>query len=359
MRITFVLPGYPAPIGGFRVVYEYANQLVARGHELTVIHARHLRNVDPAPNFYRWLRRKTGNLLTRVSKPNLRWLPIDRRIKMLFVREPTYQSIPDSDIVVATAWQISEYVAGYPPQKGKKYYMVMDFGPWFGPKDRIRDSWKLPLRKITISAHILDKVIASTGTRTDVINIPCAVAHSRFHRINDVSNRPMQIAMMYSRAKYKGADDGIQALEISRSKHPGVRATVFGKGRRPRLLPRWIEYRTNIPEAELVHLYNEARIFICSSLAEGFALPPAEAMACGCAVVSTDCGGNREYAEHDVTALLSPPGDPKALAGNVLRLLEDDNLRIRLAEAGHKRIQEFTWEHNTDLLEGFMTKTGT
>jgi len=65
-------------------------------------------------------------------------------------------------------------------------------------------------------------------------------------------------------------------------------------------------------------------------------------MACGCGVVATDSGGIREYAEHEKTALLSPPRDPEALAKNLLCLLEDDNLRIQLAEAGHKHIQEFT-----------------
>ena len=70
--------------------------------------------------------------------------------------------------------------------------------------------------------------------------------------------------------------------------------------------------------------------------------------------MTTDCGGNREYAEHEVTALLSPPRDPEALARNVLRLLDDDSLRQRLARAGYERIQEFTWEKSADLLAGFV-----
>jgi glycosyltransferase involved in cell wall biosynthesis len=74
-------------------------------------------------------------------------------------------------------------------------------------------------------------------------------------------------------------------------------------------------------------------------------------MACGCAVVSTDCGGIREYAEHGVNALLSPPEDPKGLAQNVLRLLDDDNLRVRLAKAGYEKIQEFTWDKAVTRLE--------
>jgi glycosyltransferase involved in cell wall biosynthesis len=72
-------------------------------------------------------------------------------------------------------------------------------------------------------------------------------------------------------------------------------------------------------------------------------------------LVSTDIGGVRDYAEHEVTALLSPPKNPEALAQNIVRLLEDDELRIRIAEAGHERIKQFTWERSTDLLEQFLT----
>jgi glycosyltransferase involved in cell wall biosynthesis len=130
---------------------------------------------------------------------------------------------------------------------------------------------------------------------------------------------------------------------------------VFGqRSKKPADLPGWISYQGNVSEESLVAIYNSSSIFLCSSAAEGFALPPAEAMACGCAVVSTDCGGNREYAVHDVTALLSPPRDPEALAMNLLRVLEDDGVRIRLASEGHSRIQAFTWQRSTDLLEEFI-----
>lgn len=353
MKITFVLPGYPAPIGGFRVVYEYANHLVAREHEVTIVHARFLRNFDPPPNFYRWLRRKTGNLLTRISMPNLQWLPIDKRVRMLYVREPIARSVPNSDVVLATAWQTAEYVTDYSSSKGRKYYLVQDFPPYMGSQERIEASWKLPFEKVTVSRWLYDKVVSVTGTN-HLVNVPNGIAFRRFRKIEDINNRPKRISMMYSPGKYKGAKDGIHALEICKRRHPDLQMTVFGRVLRPRQIPSWIEYRFNIPEEELVHLYNQTRIFLCSSLAEGFALPPAEAMACGCAVVSTDCGGNRDYAEDGITALLSPPGVPQALAGNVIRLLEDDDLRVRLAKAGYERIQKFTWERSTDLLEQFL-----
>jgi len=353
MRITFVLPGYPAPIGGFKVVYEYANQLVARNHDVTVVHTYFLRNIDPPLNYYRCLRRKVGNLLTRISRPNFQWLLVDKRVRMLFVREPIAKYVPDGDIIFATAWQTSEYVDSYPSSKGERFYLVMDFPPYMGSKEKIETSWKQSFRKITISNWLYEKVVSVAGTQ-NLVNIPIGVASDRFRIARDINGRDESVAMIYSRGGYKGGKDGIKALGICRKNRPILPVNVIGPKLCSRQIPSWMDYKSNIPEEELVYLYNQTRIFLCSSLAEGFALPSAEAMACGCAVVSTDCGGNREYAEDGVTAFLSSPGDPEALAANVLKLLKDDNLRIKLAKAGHRRIQEFTWERSTNLLEQFL-----
>jgi glycosyltransferase involved in cell wall biosynthesis len=147
----------------------------------------------------------------------------------------------------------------------------------------------------------------------------------------------------------------MKALELAREGFPAMQAVLFGVFPRPQNLPHWVEYHENPPQEELVDkIYNGSRIYLCPSWTEGFHLAPAEAMACGCSVVSTDIGGVRDYAEDGVTALLSPPQNPDALAQNITRLLQDDELRIRLAKAGHERIQGFTWERSADLLEQYL-----
>ena len=58
MKITFILPAYPYhPIGCFRIVYLYANFLVKRGHDVTVVHAFKRGPVnDPVPAWPRGAR---------------------------------------------------------------------------------------------------------------------------------------------------------------------------------------------------------------------------------------------------------------------------------------------------------------
>lgn len=91
-------------------------------------------------------------------------------------------------------------------------------------------------------------------------------------------------------------------------------------------------------------IYNEAAIFIGTSWSEGWGLTVGEAMMCGAAVACTDNPGYSEMARNSETALVSPIKNSQALAENIIRLLEDDELRCRIAEAGYRNIQQFTWE---------------
>ena len=355
MRITFVLPNFPeGPIGGYRVVYEYANRLASRGHGVSVVHPRRFA-LSPPKNLYRWVRRRGRRILDGLFPPEVDWQPIDRRVRMLYVPDLRPRHVPDGDAVFATAWQTAECVVGYPEAKGQKFYLVMDFDPWLGPKEKLETTWRWPLKKVTISRWLNEKVCGAGASPNDVINIPIGIDHQRFRLMAGIGRPPGTIAMFHGAPGYKAAHDGLDALQKVSVRFPDLRATLFGhKDPGTLVMPSWIVHRGRVSESQLVKILNESRIFVSSSVAEGFALPPAEAMACGCAVACTDCGGNREYAEHEVTALLSPPCDPPALARNIARLLDDDGLRLRLAKAGHERIQSFTWERSTDQLEEFV-----
>jgi glycosyltransferase involved in cell wall biosynthesis len=354
MVITFLLPGMARnrPVGGFRVIYEYANHLSQRGHRVNVVHP-----VLRSPNRANLRNRLAAPAVLVVNRltglPKMGWVEMHPGVNMLLVRSLDESFIPDGDAIVASAWQTAERVVDYSSEKGRKFYLVMDFDPWLGPKDRLEATWRAPLHKIPISGWLSQKVIASGAE--DVTPVPIGVDHQRFRLSNGFSSRARKVAMLYSRLDYKASDTGLHALEICKGQHPELEAILFGRRDGPRHIPSWITYRSNASDETLVEIYNRCAIYLCSSLAEGFALPPAEAMACGCTVVSTDCGGIREYAEHEITALLSAPEDVEALASNLARLLEDEDLRLRLAKAGHERIQKFTWDKATDKFEEIVS----
>jgi len=360
MRITFLLPVFaPRPSGGFRVVYEYANRLVARGHEVAVVHPRRLPYEHPWPwrGVIPWLRAQAGRVRRALFTPKLTWFPIDPRVDMLFPRDTAEHNIPDADVIFATWWVTAEVVLGYGPSKGRKCYMIQHYEVWGGPKERVDATWRAPLEKTVTSRWLYEKGLELGVPPESMTRIPYGLDCKLYRLITPLEERPPRVVMMSSTSPFKGLGDGIEALELARKRVPELQAVFFGIDARPPEIPEWIEYVQDPPVEVLVReIYNSARISLCASRSEGWHLPSAEALACGCAIVSTDNGGVREYTTPGETSLLSPPGDPAALAENLVRLLEDDGLRIRMARTGRERIQEFDWERSTDLLEEFLLK---
>jgi MMP alpha-(1->4)-mannosyltransferase len=105
-----------------------------------------------------------------------------------------------------------------------------------------------------------------------------------------------------------------------------------------------VDFTGRIPTEDLARHYNEARLFVTSSVHEGFGLPLAEAMACETPVLGTQIGAYQEIARHGVSGWLVPPRDSRALADAIRMLWNDAELRERLGRAGRQRVLEtFNW----------------
>lgn len=362
MKITFLLPSYVwAPSGGPRVIYEYANRLAQRGHEVAVVHPRRLAYPLPgeALNAYRWAKKQYVGLHEAISTPDVnRWQPIDKRVRMLFTPSSESRYLPDGDAIFATAWHTVNSVLNSPAEKGEKCYFIQHYEVWQGPKDLVDATWRAPLRKVVIANWLMEK--GQELGASDLTYIPNSINHDIYHLTHPVEARSRQVAMMYSREEFKGSVYGIQALEIAKRRFPDLKAVFFSTSRAEASIPEWIEYHRSPPLKFMVdEIYGRSSIFLSPSLAEGWPLPPAEAAACGCAIVSANNGGVREYVEHEVTGLLAPVKDAESLAASVIRLFEDERLRIMLAKACNQRISSLDWERSTDKLELFLKeKTG-
>jgi glycosyltransferase involved in cell wall biosynthesis len=95
-------------------------------------------------------------------------------------------------------------------------------------------------------------------------------------------------------------------------------------------------------EPEKVALLAGAEGLVFPSLYEGFGFPVLEAMAVGTPVLTSDLSSMPEVAG-DAAMLVDPTSD-EAIAEGMDRLLEDADLRARLAAAGRARVQGFRWE---------------
>ena len=86
-------------------------------------------------------------------------------------------------------------------------------------------------------------------------------------------------------------------------------------------------------------------LFVMSSVTEGLGTSLLDAMACGKAVVATEAGGIPEVVDDQVTGMLVPPRDHRAMAAAIVRALKDEGVRQRMGGAGLARVRaRFTVE---------------
>src|SRR5581483_9148506 len=154
MRITFVLPRYlDSPAGGFKVVYEYANRLQTRGHQITILHPR---NLEPAAGIADQAKSYLWPYKIRLrNRPLISWFKLDRRIKLLLTPDLREDFVPPGDAVVATGYRTVFWVNRYRKDKGQQYYLIQGYETWDGEEEVVKRTWVLPLHKIVIAKWLL------------------------------------------------------------------------------------------------------------------------------------------------------------------------------------------------------------
>ncbi len=354
LKITVLLPlAGDKPIGGFKVAYEYANYLTKRGHIVSVVHPAIYRIDKPlnrlplksavrtVVNYH--IRKWTGHF-----KPTS-WFEMCPSVRMIWAPSLAAKYVPEGDVVIATAWETAEWALTYPAQKGRRFYLIQHLETWSGPEDRVMATWQAPFEKIAI-ARWLQQIAEDCGQTAHLVHN--GLDFVRFGLDTPIESRdPYELLMIFHGRDWKGSADGLAAFEIARKSEPGLKLKLFGLVPRPERLPHGVEYHFNPSQTKIRELYNRAAIFLSPSWTEGFSLPPAEALQCGAALVLTDIEGPASYAFHERTALLSPVKNPEAMSANILRLVRDQELRLRLAKDGNDLVQQFTWERAGAALE--------
>jgi glycosyltransferase involved in cell wall biosynthesis len=344
MRITFLTPHINIG-GGVKAILGYADRLARRGHGVTVI--------CPQPAFAKVRVKGIPAILPKrplmnVLKHRPRW--IDVAANMKYVASLEERHIPDGDIVVATAWQIAPYVRDYSAKKGKKFYLIQHYETLYhapNSKEKADETYGYSFRKIVISSWL--KQIMRKKFNSDAELLVTPVDFSQFYPTRNAYNEKKKICMLHHPYDWKGVRDGLRAFEIAQKRFPEIRLVMFGAHQNKIRLDYDYYYRPW--GGKLNEIYNSCDIFLCPSWKEGLGMPSMEAMACRCALVTTDNGGCRDYAIHGRTALLSPAKKPEELAKNLIKLLRSEELLRTIAENGYQYVIQFTWDKAVAQME--------
>lgn len=103
-----------------------------------------------------------------------------------------------------------------------------------------------------------------------------------------------------------------------------------------------IEFLGRVEDSELIKLYQNAKYFIFPSFYEGFGIPPLEAQACGCPVVSSDRASLKEVLQD--SALFFDPAKKSEIIEALQIIDSDETLRKELIDKGIENLKRFSWE---------------
>ena len=346
MKISFVLPAcYETPIGGYKVVYEYSNYLSKKGHQVTI----YFYPYDQLKRFHlpEVIRRICCRFLTS-QRP--RWFTLHSQVRKRCVFAIDDSSIEDGEVIFATDVQTAEPVANLSESKGRKFYLIQGYENWQMSDEYVQSTYRLGLVNIVVSKWLesivskyspVPPTLISNAINGDVFNVSQAIE----------SRNPRSLIFHWRKAEHKGCVYSLSLIEKLHEKYPDFKFTAVSGEPKPEKFPSYIDYVYRATPEKIAALNNMHSIFVCTTVAEGFGLPGLEAMACGCALVSSDYQGVFDYATNEENALISPAKDVEAMFRNVQRLLSDDGLRRRIAENGRQVALRRRLEETGALLE--------
>ncbi len=348
MRITFVLPQLEL-YGGIKSSLQLAEALQELGHDVSVVYPM-LPGRDGQPF---WNLRKTLVQIVKFCRALIltpSWFHFSGKLIKAPYRGARF--LPEADLLVLTWWDDVAKYHQIDPRYGKPIHFARSYELWGGPADKVAAVYALDIPRVTNSEQLarqlpkapmavvpngLDEVFFETSTKA-----PRTV------------DTPLRIGILYRLQDWKRMSDAITVLKNLKATNPALEILVFGEAIKAEdkfamqtLEP--YEYHHLPAGPGLRQLFEKLDIFLFTSdETEAFGNPPLEAMAAGCAVVTTRVGGIPEFSSHEVNALHCEPRDCTGLTASVQRLIDDPDLRARLAAKAQVDTKDRRWK-NTAL----------
>lgn len=242
-------------------------------------------------------------------------------------------------------------------------------------KSMIKSSVKRANHIIAISENTKRDIIKFTSVEEDKITVVYEASDRKYIQIFDKTeldvikkkhNLPEQfIFCCDSITPRKNTIQLLVAFDIIKDKIPHMLVLTGGVSWKSKKVIDLVDSMKDnviklgyVPDEDMPLLYNLADIFVYPSLYEGFGLPPLEAMACGCPVITSNTSSIPEVVGD--AGVMVDPYSIADLAKAMYEVLTDDKLRENMIKKGLERAKKFSWEtcanDTLDVLEEIMRR---
>lgn len=352
MDIAFVLPdNNNIPIGGYKLVYQYANEFVDKGHDVTI----YFRNLP-----VRIAKNKLDDLLfvgkvlkrTMLSKRKYRrvsWYQIRPEVNLKYNVWNSKQ-VGKHDVIIATAVTTADFVANLSNKAGRKFYFIQNYEAWNGvTNEQVDETYKLPLEKIVIAEWLKEKVQHVNPTE-QVTVIPNFLDQNEYFHSKSVEDRSNIIALLNHTQPSKRTKFGLEVLEQVKKRVPDMRVYLYGAYEKPKGLPEYVTYFEK-PSVSTMRdkIHGESKVYLLPSILEGWGLTGMEAMSNGSVPVASDLGGMRDFMTSGINAVLVDPNDMDGFVDAITDLLTNESERLSMAESAVKTGETFTIERSVAM----------
>lgn len=216
---------------------------------------------------------------------------------------------------------------------------------------------------VAISHYTKNELISNLKIPSENIEVVhCGVDHQIFRKLpkEDLHRQIFGLSQSSKIVLYVGSEEPrknfstlLKAMHAMKKDIPTLHLLKVGKafpGSRKETLELVNElglrdsvtFLDTINEESLPSIYNIADVFVFPSFAEGFGLPPLEAMACGTPVVSSSATSLPEVTAD--AALLIDPFNTKQLKETLSQVITSEELQAQLSQKGQERAKSFSWE---------------
>ncbi|GAA3884274.1 glycosyltransferase family 1 protein [Saccharothrix violaceirubra] len=223
------------------------------------------------------------------------------------------EGMADAHAVFASAWMTC-YPAFNDPAKGKRFYLVQDYEPWFFPVGGLsalaENTYKMGFHGFTAGRFLTEKLREETGMAADWFDFGCDVDRYRLH---ERTRRDGVVFYARRLAPRRAIEIGLLALEIFAERHPDVTIHTYGE-KIGSIGPRHVDHGLVTPD-RLNEIYNRSYAGLSLSMTN-VSLVPHEMLAAGCVPVVNDAHHNRVVLdnEHVVYAPATPHDLARALS---------------------------------------------